>query len=58
MTDVIVAGCANAAGLNRKKAKAKMETKKANCKALLFVGYIIFMHPAILISTSAVDIKV
>ena len=58
MTDVIVADCANVAGLNRKKAKAKMETKKANCKALLFVGYIIFMHPTILISTSAVDIKV
>ena len=58
MTDVIVADCANVAGLNRKKAKAKMKTKKANCKALFFVGYIIFMHPAILISASAVNMKV
>ena len=40
MTDVFVTDCAKTAGLNRKK--VKMKTKKANCKVLLFVGYMNF----------------
>ena len=58
MTDVLVADCAKKAGLHRKKEKMKVKTKKANCKALLFVGYLIFMHLTNLVLASAVNMKV
>ena len=58
MTDVLVADCAKKAGLHRKKVKMKVKTKKANCKALLFVGYLIFMHLTNLVLSSAMNMKV
>ena len=56
MTDVFVADCAKKAGLHRKK--VEMKTKEANCKALLFVGYLIFMHLTNLVLASASEYEV
>ena len=56
MTDVFVADCAKKAGLHREK--VKMKKKKANRKALLFVGYLICIHVTNMVLASAINLKV